>query len=68
MGECQVQGGLIVPDIYEMYINSLEPGEKPQELTVAKESHSLRLVMIIVDNQEIVGAVVDPGSQIITVR
>ena len=58
-------GGLIVPDIYETYINSLEPGKKPQELTVAKESHLLRLDMIVVDNKEIVEAVVNPGSQII---
>ena len=58
-------GGLIVPDIYETYISSLEPGEKPQELTVAKESHLLRLVMIVVNNKEIVEVVVDPGSQII---
>lgn len=58
-------GGLVVLDIYETYINSLEPGVKPQQLTVAKESHSLRSVMIIVDIQEIIEAVVDPGRQII---
>ena len=57
--------GLIVLDIHEMYINSLEPGGKPQELMVVKESHSLRSVMIVINNQEIVKAVVNPGSQII---
>jgi hypothetical protein len=58
-------GGIIVPDIYETYLNNLHPDEKPEELIVAKESHSLRSVMILVDNQELIESVVDPGSQII---
>jgi hypothetical protein len=52
-------------DIYETYINSLQPGEERKSLTVAKESHSLRSIMAIVDNQEYIEAIIDPGSQII---
>jgi len=55
----------MVPDVYETYLNELGPCETPEELTVAKESHSLRSIMMLVDTKDIVEAVVDPGSQII---
>ena len=58
-------GGVVVPDVYETYLNELGPGETPEELTVAKESHSLRLIMMLVDTKDIIKAVIDPGSQII---
>jgi hypothetical protein len=56
---------IIVPDPYETYLMSLSPGEIPEVLTVAKESHALRAVNLLVDGQEQVGSIVDPGSQIV---
>jgi hypothetical protein len=50
---------------YEQYLNRLAPGKTPEVLVVAKESHSLRMLDILIDNQEYIEAVVVPGSQII---
>jgi predicted aspartyl protease len=51
--------------VYETYINSLAPGERPIPLNVAQESHALRLITMVVDNREEVEGIIDPGSQII---
>jgi hypothetical protein len=56
---------ITVPDVYETYINSLAPGERPIPLNVAQESHALWLIMMAVDNREKVEGIIDPGSQII---
>ena len=56
---------IIIPDLYEIYLNALDPGQEPQILQVAKESHSLHSIIALVDNQECIKSVVDPGSQII---
>jgi hypothetical protein len=56
---------ITVPDVYETYINSLAPGERPIPLNVAQESHALRSITIVVDNREEVEGIIDPGSQII---
>jgi len=60
-------GSLVIQDPYEQYLSSLRPGEHPDHnrLTVAKESHALRSVLMLVDNQESVESIIDPGSQII---
>ena len=50
---------------YETYCKILQPGEKSKELFVAKESHGLQSVMMLINNQEHIEAVIDPGSQII---
>jgi hypothetical protein len=55
---------ITVPDVYETYINSLAPGERPIPLNVAQESHALRLIMMVVDNREEVEGIIDLGSQI----
>jgi hypothetical protein len=55
----------IVPDPYETYLNALEPGQLPATITVAKESHALRAIHMLVKNMEHVESIVDPGSQII---
>jgi hypothetical protein len=57
--------GYIIPDIYETYLKNLPQGQQPCELTVAKESHALRSIIMVVDNQEQVETIIDPGSQII---
>jgi hypothetical protein len=53
------------PDVYETYINSLAPGERPIPLNVTQESHALQSIMMVVDNREEVEGIIDPGSQII---
>ena len=58
-------GSLIIPDPYETYLKTLPEGEEPVPLVVAKESSALRSIFPLVDNQQRVEAIVDPGSQII---
>ena len=62
-----IQDGIVVPDPYEMYLKMLQPGEKSRELIVTKESHLLCSIMVLVDNQEHIKAIVDPGPQIIAI-
>jgi hypothetical protein len=56
---------ITVPDVYETYINSLAPGERPIPLNVAQELHALQSIMMVVDNREEVEGIIDLGSQII---
>src|SRR6202034_4146384 len=58
-------GSLIIPDPYEMYLKSLPNGATPETLVVAKESSALRSIYPLVDNQQHVESIIDPGSQII---
>ncbi|OBZ79695.1 hypothetical protein A0H81_00350 [Grifola frondosa] len=58
-------GVLVIPDPYETYLRSLRPGEVPEVLTVAKESHALRSIKGLIDSKEEVESIIDPGSQII---
>ncbi|KAG5349423.1 hypothetical protein C0989_004003, partial [Termitomyces sp. Mn162] len=53
-------------DPVEAYIDSLPHGEEPVVLTVAKDSQSLRTVMMLIDNKEEVECIHDSGSQIIS--
>ena len=57
--------GYVIPDPYECYLNSLAPGQEPELLTVTKESHALRSIFLLVDNQERIESIVDPGCQIV---
>ena len=41
--------GYIILDHYETYLCMLKPGQERLELTMAKESHSLRMLMMEVD-------------------
>ena len=58
---------IILQDSIEQYINNLHPGETkdPDILKVMKESHVLCSIDLLIDNQEYIEAVLDPGSQII---
>jgi hypothetical protein len=58
-------GSIVVPDPYETYINSLEPGQIAQPYVVAKESHSIRSVYMNVNDHSNIESVVDPGSSIV---
>jgi hypothetical protein len=56
---------ITVPDVYETYINSLAPKERPIPLNVAQELHALWSITIVINNREEVEGIIDPGSQII---
>jgi hypothetical protein len=56
---------ITVPDVYETYINSLAPGERPIPLNVVQELHALRSITMVIDNREEVEGIIDLGSQII---
>ncbi|ETW78884.1 hypothetical protein HETIRDRAFT_453439 [Heterobasidion irregulare TC 32-1] len=58
-------GAIIIPDMYETYLKNLQPGQVPQPLIVAKESSALRSIVPLVDHQQEVECVIDPGSQVI---
>jgi gag-polyprotein putative aspartyl protease len=55
----------VLEDPFDLFIQKLQPREQTDVLTVAKESHALRSLDMLVDNQEYVEAIVDPGSHII---
>ncbi|KAG5724825.1 hypothetical protein E4T56_gene12636 [Termitomyces sp. T112] len=54
-------------DPIEAYIDSLPHGEEPVVLTVAKDSQSLRTIMMLINNKEEVECIHDSGSQIISI-
>jgi hypothetical protein len=55
---------ITVPDVYETYIHSLAPGEKPIPLNIAQESYALWSIIMVINNREEVEGIIDPGSQI----
>ncbi|KAF8229250.1 hypothetical protein L208DRAFT_1287589, partial [Tricholoma matsutake] len=59
---------IILQDPIKQYINNLGLGETedPEILKVAKESHTLRSIELLIDNQEYIEVILDPSSQIIT--
>ena len=58
-------GVIIIPNTYEMYLRSLQPGQVPQPLIVAKESSVLRSIVPLINHQQEVEYIIDPGSQVI---
>src|SRR6202790_1845530 len=58
-------GSLIIADPYETYLKSLPTGQTPDVLVVAMESSALQSIYPLVDHQQHVEAIIDPGSQII---
>ena len=61
----QEMAGYVVPDHYKTYLWVLQPGQKRLELTVAKELHLLRTLLMSLDNKAQVECIVDPGCQIV---
>jgi hypothetical protein len=58
-------GSIVVPNPYETYINSLEPGQIAQPYVIAKESHSIWSVYMNVNDHSNIESVVNPGSSIV---
>ena len=56
--------GYVVPDYYETYLHTLAPGQEQQVLIVAKESHSLQVINMFIDQRLEVECIVDLGCQI----
>ena len=56
---------LISTDPLETYLNSLSPSQIPSPFVVAKDSLSLRSIIMDIDNCTGVECVINPGSQII---
>ena len=60
-------GATVISDPIENYYRGLAPGEEPdmEYLTVAKESHALRSIFPLIDNNQKIECVLDPGCQIV---
>src|SRR5271154_5108000 len=56
---------IVIPDKYDTYLKSLQPGEKPEVMVIAKESLALRSINLLIDNKDEIGSIIDPGSQIV---
>jgi hypothetical protein len=66
--EAFVQPGerhVIAKDPFEQFLNLIGTDDHPDRITVAKESHALRSLSILIDHKENIECVVDPGLQII---
>jgi hypothetical protein len=57
--------GIVHLDPYKVYLSNLQPGDEKRELFVAKESHALRSIIMLVDKKENVECILDPGCQIV---
>jgi len=57
--------GFIIPDPYEIYLNTLAPDEVPKRIVVARESHALRSVNLKVGKTSLVEAILDGGCQVV---
>ncbi|KAF8232157.1 hypothetical protein L208DRAFT_1273442 [Tricholoma matsutake] len=55
----------MIDDPYKTYISSLHHGEIPKPFIAAKESHSIRSVIMNINGRNPVESVVNPGSSII---
>ena len=59
-------GYMVVPDPYLQYLASLGPDKVPRQVFVASESASLRCVFPTIDGKYQIEAVIDSGSQIVS--
>ena len=60
------QGTIIMEDPYEQYVSTLQPGEKPKGLIVARESHHLKAVFPLINGKGHAETLLDSGSQIVS--
>ena len=54
-----------MPNFYKQYLSLLSPSQVPQPLIVAKESFALRSIIPLIDHQQLVKCVINPGLQVI---
>jgi hypothetical protein len=60
------KGSLVISDPVVQYLSTLQPGEKPKSIIVARESQSLRAVYPLINNVGEVESLLDGGSQIVS--
>jgi len=60
------KGSIVIGDPVLQYLATLQPGEKPKNIVVAKESQGLRAVYPLINNVGEVESLLDPGSQIVS--
>ena len=60
------KGSIIVSDPVVQYLNTLAPGEEPKTVVVGGESHSLRTLYPLINRTGEVEALLDAGSQIVS--
>src|SRR5215469_3155526 len=61
-----VSESITIDDPYEKYLNGLSPGEVPETLIVSSESSFIRSILVKLNKEKDVEAIVDSGSQIIS--
>ena len=61
-----LKGALVIGDPVMQYLGTLLPGEKPKRVIVAKESHGLRSVYLLINSVGEVESLLDGGSQILS--
>ena len=59
------KGSLVISDPVVQYLNTLQPGEKPKSIIVARESQSLQAVYPLINNVGEVESLLDGRSQIV---
>src|ERR1700728_2318180 len=60
------RGSIVVSDPVVQYLNTLSVGEKPKTVVVGGESHSLRTLYPLINRTGEVEALLDAGSQIVS--
>ena len=58
-------GAIIIEDPYEVYLRTALEDHSPDCLTVAKESSALRTILPLINHNQYVESVLNPGSQVI---
>jgi hypothetical protein len=57
---------IFLVDPYETYLNALGPGDKPKPFVVAKESNSIRSVVMDINSKDSIESIINGGSAIVT--
>jgi hypothetical protein len=60
------KGSLVISDPVVQYLSTLQPGEKPKTIIVARESQGLRAVYPMINGVGEVESLLDGGSQIVS--
>ena len=60
------KGSIVISDPVVQYLSTLQPGEKPKSIIVARESQSLRAVYPLINHVGKVESLLDGGSQIVS--
>ena len=58
--------GIVIKDPYETYLSSLRPGNLPKPFVTAKESHSIRSMIMDINSNNPVKSISDPSLSFVT--